>query len=126
MTVQTRRSRRARARAIPAYLFMAHIDDLNDVQLSCQSLPICAHGRLFIIAPEGAPTITVPPRFSVTVLPSYEAAARAADAWMTEMMTGVYAWFTESAREVGEEIVRRYEIPGVRFGSGLGAAPGIA
>ncbi|MGO1434808.1 MAG: hypothetical protein ACTJFR_04275 [Canibacter sp.] len=120
MTVQTRRFRRARTRNLPTYLFVAHVDDLDDVQLTCQTLPICAHGRLFIVAPDGMPNVAVPPRLSVTVLPSYDSAERAVDAWMTEMMTGVFAWFTDNTHEVGERIARRHELVNVRYGAGLG------
>lgn len=117
MTIQTRRFRRARTRNLPTYLFVAHADDLNDVQLTCQTLPICAHGRLFIVAPDGLPNVSVPPRLSVTVLPTLEAAERAVSAWMSEMMTGVYAWFTDSVHEISHDIIARHEISHVKHGA---------
>lgn len=120
MTVQTRRFRRERTRNLPTYLFVAHADDLDDILLTCQTLPICAHGRLFLVAPDGVPDLTLPPRLSVTVLPSFAAVERAVEAWLSEMMTGVYAWFTERAQEIGGHIVRAHDIGHVRFGAGLG------
>jgi hypothetical protein len=115
MAVHSRRIRRARARTMPTYMVVAHAMDLVDVEHTLEAMPLCAHGVLFVVSDDlQVAQVKVPPRFSVTVLPSYSALERAADAWLTEMTdedARLCAWFTNSVRELGKRVCRRFELP---------------
>lgn len=141
MTISSRRLRRAVTRAIPAYLVVATSRDLDDVRLTLQMLPICAHGRVFILAAPGdeVPTLELPPRLGATVLRTplgahpHEAAQAAVEAWASEMLCESdssvptpQVWFAGDAEQWGpltDRLTRVHGLPAsaLRCGSGLGA-----
>lgn len=142
MTISSRRLRRAAVRAIPSYLVVATSADLADVRLTLQTLPICAHGRVLIVAApdDEVPSLELPPRIGATVLrapqgvAAHEAARRAVEAWASEMLcdaadaaTPPQVWLAGDAEQwapLSQSLVQHHGLPAasLRLGSGFGAA----
>lgn len=141
MTISSRRLRRAVTRAIPSYLVVATSRDLDDVRLTLQMLPICAHGRVLVLAgpDEQVPALELPPRLGATVLRApegvapHETARAAVEAWASEMLCDSesaspppQAWFAGEAEQwtpLSDRLTRLHGLPpgSLRLGSGLGA-----
>lgn len=99
MTASIRRLRRVRTRAIPSYLVVAQSSDLDDLRLTLEMLPICAHGRVIVVAEPGesVPMLGLPARMSVTV----RVRGEGQDA-VSVARQSVQAWASEMLCEVGE------------------------
>ncbi|MBC9937138.1 MULTISPECIES: hypothetical protein [unclassified Leucobacter] len=146
MTASVRRLRRVRTRAIPSYLVVAQSADLDDLRLTLAMLPICAHGRVIVVAEPGeqiAP-LALPSRMSVTVRVrraeqgAAAAALQTVHAWASEMLCDserddpseprVVAWVAGSDAafidELGHLLCEGHGLPGtaLRTGAGFGAA----
>ena len=148
MTASVRRLRRVRTRAIPSYLVVAQSADLADLRLTLEMLPICAHGRVVVVAEPGeqiAP-LSLPARMSVTVRARREgqdaaaAALQSVHAWASEMLCDderddpsdprVIAWVAGSDAsfidELGHVLCEGHGLPGtaLRTGAGFGSHSG--
>lgn len=125
MTASLRRLRRVRTRAIPSYLVVAQSSELDDLKLTLDLLPICAHGRVIVVAEPGetVPLLRLPARMNVTVRTrrdgeaAAEAAAPTVNAWASEMLcaddeagadggraAGVVAWVAGADESFTDEL----------------------
>lgn len=145
MTASLRRLRRVRTRAIPSYLVVARSTDLDDLRLTLDLLPICAHGRVIVVAEPGeivAP-LNLPSRMSVTVRTlragqdAVSAAQQSVHAWASEMLCGdtdadapeqsVIAWVAGSdagfTQALSDVLCVDHALPAaaLRTGSGFGS-----
>lgn len=151
MTTAVRRLRRVRTQAIPSYLVVAQSADLDDLRLTLSTLPMCAHGRVVVVAEAGedVPVLQLPARMSVTVRTrkpgeaACDAAVPTVRAWASEMLcagsdkasaeisaetsVGVLAWVAGSDEsfvdKLSELLCAGHGLPSValRTGSGMAA-----
>jgi hypothetical protein len=147
MTASVRRLRRVRTKAIPSYLVVAKSADLDDVQVTLAVLPICAHGRVIVVAEPGerVPVLQLPARMSVTVRFRNDeedaalVARQSVQAWASEMLCGiernvdepqspsVIAWVAGSdsafVNDLSQVLCDSYGLPSssLRTGAALGA-----
>ena len=119
MSTKTRKQRRATKRGVPCYLFVVPAAKLSQLQLTLETMPLCAHGRVFVFAdsPAAVPVVGAPARFCVTVHSS-ERVAEAVNAWAAEMLCGspsrIIACIDEQPA-VAEELKQQSRFEGVEL-----------